>query len=58
LKEITFLKGTPWVELQGIRDKTIFINPGIEIIKKRLIDRWFGYGLAMAWTVKMYNEKH
>ena len=29
-----FIKGTPWVELQEIRDETIFINTGVEIIKK------------------------
>jgi len=34
-----------WVELQDIWDETVFINPGMEVLEKRLIDRWLSYGM-------------
>jgi pantothenate kinase len=34
-----------WVELQDIWDETVFINPGMEVLEKRLIDRWLFYGM-------------
>ena len=40
-----FLKDKKWVELQPIWDETIFINPGIDVLEKRLIDRWLSYGM-------------
>lgn len=40
-----FLKDKKWVELQPIWDETIFINPGMDVLEKRLIDRWLSYGL-------------
>ena len=34
-----------WVELQDIWDETVFMNPGMEVLEKRLIDRWLSYGM-------------
>ena len=39
------LKGTPWNDLQRFWDETIFINPGVEVLEKRLVARWRNYGL-------------
>ncbi len=39
------LKDTPWNELQQFWDETIFINPGVEVLEKRLVVRWLDYGL-------------
>jgi pantothenate kinase len=39
------LNDKQWVELQDIWDETVFINPGMDILKKRLIDRWLSYGM-------------
>ena len=33
------------MELQDIWDETVFINPGVEVLEKRLIDRWLSYGM-------------
>jgi len=35
----------PWAELNKSWDQTIFINPGIDILEHRLLERWFKYGL-------------
>ena len=35
----------PWAELNKSWDQTIFINPGIDILEHRLLERWFTYGL-------------
>jgi len=40
-----FLKDTPWNELHPFWDETIFINPGAEVLEKRLVARWLNYGL-------------
>ena len=40
-----FLKEHPWSELQTYWQETILINPGIEVLEKRLIDRWIAHGL-------------
>ena len=35
----------PWNELKKSWDQTIFINPGIDILEQRLLNRWLRYGL-------------
>ena len=35
----------PWNELRKSWDQTIFINPGIDILEQRLLNRWLRYGL-------------
>jgi len=39
------LKDTPWNEFQQYWDETIFINPGVEVLEKRLVARWLDFGL-------------
>ena len=39
------LNDEQWMELQDIWDETVFINPGMDILEKRLIDRWLSYGM-------------
>ena len=39
------LNDKQWAELQDIWDETVFINPGMDILEKRLIDRWLSYGM-------------
>ena len=39
------LNDEQWVELQDIWDETVFINPGMDVLEKRLIDRWLSYGM-------------
>ena len=39
------LNDKQWEKLQNIWDETVFINPGMEILEKRLIDRWLSYGM-------------
>lgn len=38
------LRDVPWLELANIWDETIFINPGIDVLQVRLIDRWLHHG--------------
>ena len=35
----------PWNELKKSWDQTIFINPGIDILEQRLLNRWIRHGL-------------
>jgi len=35
----------PWAALQAHWDYSIFINPGLDVIEQRLIDRWLDHGL-------------
>jgi pantothenate kinase len=35
----------PWNELQKFWDETLFINPGFDVLRERLIDRWLEHGL-------------
>ena len=35
----------PWAELKKSWDQTIFINPGIDTLEKRLLNRWLRHGL-------------
>ena len=39
------LKETQWAGLNVFWDQTIFINPGMEVLEKRLFDRWLEHGL-------------
>ena len=39
------LNNKQWAELQDMWDETVFIDPGMEVLKKRLIDRWLFYGM-------------
>lgn len=39
-----FLNSEPWLRLQEFFNFKIFINPDIDTIKKRLIDRWLQHG--------------
>ena len=35
----------PWAELRKSWDQTIFINPGIDTLEQRLLNRWLRHGL-------------
>jgi pantothenate kinase len=35
----------PWTKLKNTWDQTIFINPGIDTLEQRLLNRWLRYGL-------------
>ena len=35
----------PWTELKKSWDQTIFINPGIDTLEQRLLNRWLRHGL-------------
>lgn len=35
----------PWTKLKKTWDQTIFINPGIDTLEQRLLNRWLRYGL-------------
>ena len=35
----------PWTELKKSWDQTIFINPGIDTLEQRLLNRWLKHGL-------------
>ena len=35
----------PWAELKKSWDHTIFINPGIDTLENRLLNRWLRHGL-------------
>ena len=37
------LKAEPWSELAGLFDITVFINPGLKVLEKRLIQRWLDH---------------
>ncbi len=39
------LKEAPWAPLNNCWDYTLFIDPGLDIIEKRLIERWLNHGL-------------
>ena len=39
------LRDSPWNKFQEFWDETIFINPGLEVLQERLIDRWLEHGL-------------
>ncbi|MCP4183764.1 MAG: phosphoribulokinase [Hyphomicrobiales bacterium] len=39
------LNNPPWAALQSEWNETVFINPGMDILKERLIRRWLNYGL-------------
>jgi len=38
-------KAPPWDAFQDLWDETIFINPGMNALEKRLVNRWLDYGL-------------
>ncbi|OCO98261.1 MULTISPECIES: nucleoside triphosphate hydrolase [unclassified Ensifer] len=38
------LDETPWSKLAGAFDFSIFINPGIEELERRLLKRWYDHG--------------
>jgi len=40
-----FLKEEPWFDLQKYWDETVFINPGMPTLQKRLVNRWLEHGL-------------
>ncbi len=42
------LDSEPWSQLQGFFDFTIFINPGIDVLEQRLIQRWLNHGYDQA----------
>lgn len=39
------LKEAQWAGLNEFWDQTIFINPGMDALEKRLLDRWLEHGL-------------
>ncbi|MGB1010442.1 MAG: phosphoribulokinase [Thiolinea sp.] len=38
----------PWLELAGLFDDKIFLNPGLEVLEQRLIQRWLDHGYDTA----------
>jgi pantothenate kinase len=40
------LQETQWAGLDVFWDQTIFINPGMDVLEKRLFDRWIEHGLG------------
>ena len=40
------LKESQWAGLDVFWDQTIFINPGMDVLEKRLFDRWIEHGLG------------
>ena len=40
------LKESQWAGLYVFWDQTIFINPGMDVLEKRLFDRWIEHGLG------------
>ena len=40
------LKESQWAGLGVFWDQTIFINPGMDVLEKRLFDRWIEHGLG------------
>lgn len=41
------LDAPPWDELADLFDATVFIDPSIEILEQRLIDRWLNLGFSL-----------
>jgi pantothenate kinase len=39
-------KEAQWAGLNEFWDQTVFINPGIDVLEKRLLDRWLEHGLG------------
>lgn len=39
------LKEAPWSDLHALYDEVLFINPGLEVLEQRLIQRWLDHGL-------------
>lgn len=52
------LNTEPWTQVQGNYDYKIFLNPDIDTVKKRLIDRWLenGYNLEDAKQRALSND--
>jgi len=42
----------PWADLQPYWSVTIGVDPGLEVIAKRLLQRWLDYGLTEAEAIK------
>ncbi len=42
------LNDDPWKQLQEYWSETVFINPGVDILEKRLVERWLDNGLKDA----------
>ena len=42
------LEQEPWAQLQPLFDYSVFINPGIDILEQRLIQRWLDHGYDQA----------
>ncbi|MEZ5536063.1 MAG: phosphoribulokinase [Thiolinea sp.] len=42
------LEELPWCELHDLYDAVIFLNPGLDVLEKRLIGRWLEHGLDEA----------
>ncbi|MEM9603707.1 MAG: nucleoside/nucleotide kinase family protein [Pseudomonadota bacterium] len=38
------LTSPPWCELHGLFDITVFLNPGIDTLERRLVQRWLDHG--------------
>lgn len=38
----------PWTRLSASFDLTIFVGPAVDVLERRLRDRWAGYGLSPA----------
>ncbi len=42
------LNEEPWQQLRPYFRQTVFLNPGIDVLKRRLINRWLEHGLDTA----------
>lgn len=42
------LNAEPWSEVHALYDYRVLLNPGIEVLKERLIQRWLGQGYDYA----------
>ena len=47
------LKNKPWVGLKDLFAVTVFLSPGLEVLKERLQRRWIDHGLS----VDLANER-
>lgn len=48
----------PWQQLQALFDLTVFVNPGLDVLEQRLLQRWLDHGFdaAAAWEKAQSND--
>ncbi len=47
---------SPWSSCSDLYDLKIFINPGIDVLRERLIQRWLDFGFDIQQAHKKANE--